>query len=86
MDDSGKAAIILVCVAVFLIASAYVYWRTSPTYKLRETKKRLGYDVEGILTMVGKGVKKLAGASNKPDYEKKSKLFRTPDYGPPDPG
>ena len=84
MAEAWEIALFLVGLLSFLLLSAFIYYRTSDDYKLKKRRRELGYEVEDWTTSLLLCCQLCIGPVNRKRWEMKHKLFRTPDYGPPD--
>eukprot|EP00051_Salpingoeca_urceolata_P011536 m.143097 g.143097 ORF g.143097 m.143097 type:complete len:665 (-) comp17157_c0_seq1:28-2022(-) len=81
--ESWETALMLVGYFSFLGIAAYVYWRTSPSYRLQQQKKALGHETTSLLSMC---VACIMGPARRTRWEAENKYYRTMEYGEPDDG
>lgn len=76
VDEAWQTALLIVGLVVFLIISAFVYYRTSDQYRLAAQRKRLGYDDpdDSVCFLFAPAVRR--------KWERDHKVFRTDDYAP----
>eukprot|EP00053_Salpingoeca_punica_P018876 m.187562 g.187562 ORF g.187562 m.187562 type:complete len:808 (+) comp17524_c0_seq1:80-2503(+) len=84
LSEEGATALFILGLVAILVFSAWLFWRTSDDYRIRQAKKELGYDVEHPLSFLRYCVACCLGPMQRRKWERDNKFFRTKDYGPPD--
>eukprot|EP01147_Barroeca_monosierra_P002062 gene2062-5121_t len=84
MAETWEIAVFFSAVVVYIIGMSLLYWITSDDYKLRKTRKKLGYDTPGLFSALKLCCVVCIGPINRKRWESKHKYYRTDDYGPPD--
>lgn len=84
-SDTAETVLFVLGLVVFLVFSAWLYWRTSDDYRVRKAKLELGYEVDDVCSTFHACCTCCCGVRERRKWERENLFYRTDEYGPPDP-
>jgi hypothetical protein len=82
--ETWQVALFVLGLVAFLLLSAWLYWRTSDAYKIRQAKIALGYEVDDAIAVLSRCWGCFLGPMARRKWEKEHEFYRTKAYGPAD--